>query len=102
PPATHRSSGEPGDAVTPMKHPDPKRIYKAEEIRVPGFLPDLPDVRSEIAQYASSCHRCDETLGGVLRALKESGMDDNTVIFFLSDNGMSFPFAKANCYLTSS
>jgi len=96
-----RSSGEPGDAVAPMPHPDPKRIYTADEVRVPGFLPDLPDIRTELAQYASSCHRCDETLGKVLQALKESGMEDNTVIFFLSDNGMSFPFAKANCYLTS-
>ncbi|MCL2646942.1 MAG: sulfatase [Phycisphaerales bacterium] len=101
-PATlKRASGEPGDAVTPMKHPAPARIYKPEEVRVPGFLPDLPNVRKEVAQYASSCHRADESIGAVLRALRESGLEDNTVIFFLSDNGMSFPFAKQNCYLTS-
>jgi len=68
---------------------------------VPGFLPDLPNVRKEIAQYYSSAHRCDETVGEVLRALKESGLEDSTLVMFLSDNGISMPFAKSNCYLTS-
>ena len=90
-----------GDGSRPNKHPDPTRIYKPEEVQVPGFLPDLPKVREELAQYASSCHRADETVGQVLKALHESGLEDNTVVFFLSDNGMSFPFAKSNCYLTS-
>ena len=81
--------------------PPASRYYKPEEIEVPGFLPDLPDVREEVAQYYSSVHRCDETVGEVLRALKESGLEDNTLVMFLSDNGMAFPFAKTNCYLTS-
>ncbi len=82
-------------------YPPPGRIYKPEEIAVPGFLPDLPDVRKEVAQYYSSAHRCDQTVGEVLRALKESGFEDNTLVMFLSDNGMSMPFAKSNCYFTS-
>jgi N-sulfoglucosamine sulfohydrolase len=77
------------------------RYYKSEEAELPGFLPDLPEVRKELAQYYSSVHRCDETMGGVLQALEESGMADNTLVIFLSDNGMAFPFAKANCYLNS-
>ena len=83
------------------KYPPPARIYKPEEVAVPGFLPDLPDVRKEMAQYYSSAHRCDETVGEVLRALKESGLEDSTLVMFLSDNGISMPFAKSNCYLTS-
>ena len=54
-----------------------------------------------MAQYYSSAHRCDETVGEVLRALKESGLEDSTLVMFLSDNGISMPFAKSNCYLTS-
>jgi N-sulfoglucosamine sulfohydrolase len=77
------------------------RYYKPDEIQVPGFLPDLPDVRKELAQYYSSVHRLDESAGGVLAALEESGMAENTLVVFLSDNGMAFPFAKANCYLNS-
>lgn len=77
------------------------RNYKPEEITIPGFLPDLPDVRKEIAQYFTAVHRCDETIGQILRALKETGFEENTVVFFLSDNGISMPFSKANCYRTS-
>ena len=75
--------------------------YAPEEVPIPGFLPDLPDVRREIAQYYTSVRRCDDTVGAVVRALEESGLADNTLVMFLSDNGMAFPFAKTNCYLTS-
>jgi N-sulfoglucosamine sulfohydrolase len=81
--------------------PPPSRVYKADEVEVPGFLPDIPDVREEIAQYYSSVRRCDDTVGAVLRALRESGRAENTLIMFLSDNGMALPFSKTNCYLHS-
>ena len=81
--------------------PAPSRVYKGEEIEVPGFLPELPDVRKEIAQYYSSVRRCDDTVGAVIRALRESGQAENTLVMFLSDNGMALPFAKTNCYLHS-
>jgi N-sulfoglucosamine sulfohydrolase len=87
--------------MSEIKYPPPGRIYTPDEITVPGFLPDLPDVRKEMAQYYSSAHRCDETVGEILRALKESGLEETTLVMFVSDNGISMPFAKSNCYLTS-
>ncbi|WP_105614290.1 sulfatase family protein [Vallitalea okinawensis] len=77
------------------------RTWESEEVEVPGFLPDIPDVRKEIAQYCTSVHRADQSIGCVLQALDESGFADNTIVMFLSDNGMAFPFAKTNCYLNS-
>lgn len=77
------------------------RQYRPEEVTVPGFLPDIPKVRQEVSEYYSSVHRADETVGEILRALGEHRLEDDTVIFFLSDNGMSFPYAKTNCYLNS-
>ncbi|MHC4727818.1 MAG: sulfatase family protein, partial [Planctomycetota bacterium] len=79
----------------------PSRVYRDEEICVPGFLPDIPNVRKEIAQYYSSVRRCDDTVGAVLRALRESGLENNTLTMFISDHGMPLPFAKTNCYLHS-
>jgi len=81
--------------------PQVRRWITEKEVTVPGFLPDIPDVRREIAQYYTSVYRCDEVVGSILEALDESGCRENTVVMFLSDNGMSFPFAKANCYLNS-
>ncbi|ASW55737.1 sulfatase [Plantactinospora sp. KBS50] len=81
--------------------PAPSRTYSAGTHPVPGFLPDLPDVRTEVAEYLSSSRRCDDVVSAVLTALRDSGQADRTVVVFLSDNGMAFPFAKANCYLQS-
>lgn len=81
--------------------PDPSKIYTAEEIAVPEFLPDLPAIRKELAQYYSSVRRCDDMVGKILLALRESGLEENTLVVFISDNGMAFPFAKTNCYLNS-
>ncbi len=81
--------------------PEVRRWIIEKEVTVPGFLPDIPDVRKEIAQYYTSVYRCDEVVGNLLEALDESGNRENTLVLFLSDNGMSFPFAKANCYLNS-
>ena len=79
----------------------PSRVYKPGEITVQGFLPDLPEVRREIAEYFSSTRRCDDTVGAILRAVKDSGRKGDTLVMLLSDNGMALPFAKTNCYLHS-
>jgi N-sulfoglucosamine sulfohydrolase len=81
--------------------PEVRRWITGKEVTVPGFLPDISDVRKEIAEYYTSVYRCDEVVGSMLEALDESFCRENTVVMFLSDNGMSFPFAKANCYLNS-
>ena len=81
--------------------PTAGRYFKPDEVEIPGFLPDLPDIRTEVAEYFTAVHRCDETIGQILRALEESGQADNTLVMFLSDNGMALPYAKTNCYLNS-
>ena len=81
--------------------PDFRRSIDLEEVEVPGFLPDIPEVRKEIAEYYTSVYRCDETVGMILQALDDSGFSDETMVMFLSDNGMALPFAKTNCYLNS-
>ncbi len=73
-------------------------IYETNEIVVPEFLEDIPDVRKEVAQYFSSVRRLDMSFTGVLAALEASGEKNNTLIFFMSDHGMSFPYAKATIY----
>jgi len=82
--------------------PPVSRQYTPEQIEMLGYLPDLEDVRKEVAQYYGSVYRCDQNIGAVLNALKESGMEDNTLVIFLSDHGAAFPFSKAQCYLNSS
>ena len=86
-------------AAKKMNFATPSQVYSADEAIDMGFLPNIPEVKKQTAQYMSSCRRADDTVGEILRALKESGEWDNTVIFFLSDNGSAFPFAKGNVYV---
>ena len=76
----------------------PSKIFTAEEVPVPGFLFEDPEVRKELALYYSSVRRGDDCLGEVLSALKKSGEWENTMIIFLSDHGMPLPFAKTQLY----
>jgi N-sulfoglucosamine sulfohydrolase len=76
----------------------PSRVFKPDEILVPGFLPDDPVVRKELAHYYSSVRRADDAVGHVLKALEESGETNNTVVIFLADHGMPLPFAKTQLY----
>ncbi len=76
----------------------PSRVYRDSEIPIPGFLPDLPVVRAEVKQYYDSVRRADDCVGAVLQALGDSGAAAETVVMFLSDHGMPFPFAKTNIY----
>ncbi|TWT84741.1 Arylsulfatase [Planctomycetes bacterium CA13] len=79
----------------------PSRIFKPEEVIVPSFLPDTPLSRLEVTAYYNSVRRADDSFGNVIRALKDSGVYDNTFVVFFSDHGMPFPFAKTAMYYHS-
>lgn len=84
-------------------YPPPSKVFgPGDGVQVPGFLPALPGVEREYREYLSSSRRCDDVVGAVLESLTASGGMDDTVVIFLSDNGIAVPFAKANCYLQSS
>ncbi|MDD7987321.1 sulfatase [Lentisphaera marina] len=80
----------------------PSKVYTAKDVSVPRFLPDLPGVRDEYAAYLNSTRRLDDTFGAVMEALDDSGLADNTLVIFMSDNGIAMPFAKCNTWFYSS
>ncbi len=79
----------------------PSKVYNPDEVEVPGFLPDLPGVRKELAMYQNSTRRLDDTFGKVMQALEESGYASTTLVVFITDNGIAVPFAKCNTYFHS-
>ena len=74
---------------------DGANVFKPSEVTVPAFLDDIPRVREEVAQYYSSVSRFDVAFGLVMQELIAAGRDADTVVVFMSDHGMSFPFSKA-------
>jgi len=87
---------------------EPHRSYRAgtgaaagkdpAKVRVPGFLPDTPEVRSDILDYYEEIEYFDRHLGRIIASIEKAGELSNTLIAVCSDNGMSFPRAKANLY----
>ncbi len=72
-----------------------KRLADAE---VPPFLPDRPEIRSDMLDYAHEVERFDTNLGELLQILTDSGELDKTFVIVTSDNGIPVPRGKANCY----
>ncbi|MEQ7801005.1 sulfatase [Pedobacter sp. ASV1-7] len=70
----------------------------SSKVTVPGYLPDHPDVRQDIADYYAAIEAFDKELGEIMAELKATGQLDNTVIVVCSDNGWQMPRGLANLY----
>jgi uncharacterized sulfatase len=66
------------------------------KVKVPPFLPDTPEIRDDLLDYFFEIQWFDQHLGRMLDELDNRGELDNTLIIVTSDNGMAFPYAKAN------
>ncbi len=72
--------------------------YSPSDVRVPAFLPDTEECREELAQYYQSVSRIDQGLGRLLDLIADAGKSDDTIVIYLSDNGIAFPGAKTTVY----
>ncbi|NYT41466.1 sulfatase [Sphingomonas sp. R-74633] len=93
--------GSPGGLKKDNNNQGPFKIPRElgpDDVDVPPFLEDLPDIRREISQYWNSIQRMDIAVGEILKALKASGEEANTIVLFCNDHGMPFPFSKASGY----
>lgn len=72
--------------------------YKPGDVIVPPFLPDTPACRAELAQYYESISRVDSGVGRLVEILKKAGKFDDTLIIYISDNGVPWPGAKTTVY----
>ena len=71
---------------------------KLEDVSVPPFLPDVPQVRSDILDYYSEVQRFDSDVGRLLEVIETKGLASNTLVVITGDNGWPFPRSKANLY----
>ena len=67
--------------------------------RLPGFLPDVHDIREDAADYLGECLAVDKGLGILLEELEAAGELDNTLLVVSGDHGIpGMPRAKCNLY----
>jgi arylsulfatase A-like enzyme len=67
--------------------------------KMPSFLPDIPEIREDFADYLGEVQAFDYALGLIIKKLEEIGELDNTIIVVSGDQGIpGFPRAKCNLY----
>ena len=69
-----------------------------DQVPVPPYYPDIPEVREEIAHHYDCLLFTDDQVGQIIAALKRDGHYDNTFIFLISDHGYKLHRHKQMLY----
>ncbi|MDB6026318.1 MAG: betC 3 [Verrucomicrobiales bacterium] len=72
--------------------------YKADKLTIPPYLVDTPELREERTHHLAEVTYLDDEVGRVMKLLKKSGQEENTLFLFLSEQGSGFPGGKYNLY----
>lgn len=67
-------------------------------VDVPGYLPDTPDTREDIAAFYGSIRQLDTAMGRLFDALETHLDPEHTLVIFTTDHGAAFPRAKSTLY----
>jgi N-sulfoglucosamine sulfohydrolase len=67
--------------------------------RLPAFLPDVPEVREDVADYLGEVQAVDAYVAALVARLEETGQLDRTLIVLSGDHGMpGVPAGKCDLY----
>jgi len=79
---------------------DPDFRIDPRQIEVPAYmaLPDWPEIREDLARYYSQLLKMDALIGEVLDEIQNLGLEEQTIVVFVSDNGAPYPGNKMTLY----
>jgi len=69
------------------QHKDEPLTVKPEDVTVPAYFADIPEVRNDIARKYSNIEEMDRQVGELMTQLEADNLLDNTIIMFWSDHG---------------
>ncbi|HUG12080.1 MAG TPA: sulfatase [Opitutaceae bacterium] len=81
------------DRHSKTRYYDPLKL-DSRYVAPPAHLPDLPEIRREMASLAVGAKIMDEYFGRVLWALHHYGYDENTLVIITTDHGLELPGGK--------
>ncbi len=64
------------------------------QVKLPPYHPDLPEIRREWADFYDCMTTMDKRIGKALKELEESGLADDTIVFYYGDHGGSLARGK--------
>lgn len=72
--------------------------YPPNKILLPPNFADTPETREAMSHYLAEVTYFDGQVGETLTMLAKHGLEGNTLLIVVSEQGSSFPFAKWTCY----
>ncbi|KAI5200182.1 hypothetical protein E4T38_06641 [Aureobasidium subglaciale] len=73
-------------------------VYEPKDIEVPEYINNIDETRFEFSEYYRAISRLDQGISLILDKLQASGLADDTLVVFLSDNGPPFLNSKTTLY----
>jgi arylsulfatase A-like enzyme len=67
-------------------------------VKLPPYYPDDPVIREDWANYLDTVRYTDLQVGQILKRLEEEGAASNTLVFFITDHGISHARGKQFLY----
>jgi len=80
--------------------PNEELRHKPEDVSLPPYHPDTPEMRHDWAQYYDKVEDMDSQAGALLKELEEAGLAENTIVFYYSDHGGVLGRSKRYLYET--
>lgn len=75
-----------------------KGSTKPEDVVVPPYLPDTPEVRGDLTRHYNNIEQMDGQVGDILAELKADGLLEKTIVIWTTDHGDGLPRAKRTVY----
>lgn len=75
-----------------------QQLVDRKKVTLPPYYPDHPVIREDWAQYIDSVNYTDVEVGRILQRLESDQVLDNTIVFFLTDHGISHARGKQFLY----
>ena len=73
-------------------------MVNPDDVILPAHYPNDSVLRFDWAQYLNTVKEVDNEVGVIIDRLKKEGILENTVVFFITDHGISHARGKQFCY----
>lgn len=96
---THQGPGQNQPKADQQRSRVPAKYWvKPEEVEVPPYYPDTPNVRQQIANLYNNIAFTDQLTNGMLKRLANDGLAEDTIVFLYGDHGDGIPRVKGHLY----
>ena len=79
-----------------LKYLPPEDHITPDEVTVPPFYRDTPEMRKHVARVYNSLRLTDREFGKILERLESDGLKDDTIVFWFADHGEAVPRGKTS------